>query len=497
VANATSSEIAAVPVAVHDCVTAPATRVARARRRRPATQLATIGRYELIVELARGGMGAVYLCRHAGEAGFQRLYALKLIHEHLARDPGFVAMFLDEARIAATMHHHNVVSALELGSMDGRHFVVMEYVEGATLSALLDRNRTWRPPELLVPLIIDLLNGLDAAHGARDANGRPLQLVHRDVSPANVLVGVDGAARLSDFGIAKARARLTATQPGVLKGRLAYAAPEQVRGDAQIDRRADVWAAGVLLWKALSGKSPFLAESDEQTIDNVLHLPVPPPSHVGLQPPSVFDAVCLTALSRNPAHRYPSAAAMADELRRVAGENQMLGPPRDIGAWVAASVAGELAQRRAAVRAALDARPRPARRRITRLTQLPSVPGVEPAATRPAARDAGCDRARTVPVRRRALLRALSSRWWLALGVAVVAGALVGGALGAWLSTTRAGDGPRPLPAASQGAGSDAAPAGVGGPASPPTSEEAARATSGSAGAPGERSRVGWEHGHQ
>jgi serine/threonine-protein kinase len=313
-----------------------------------------IDRYELIAEIARGGMGTVYLCRQTGQAGFQRLYALKLMHQHLAEDADFVGMFLDEARIAASIHHHNVVGILDLGACERGHFVVMEYIEGCTLGQLLRRSRDRRPPQLVAPIILGLLDGLHAAHTHRGDDGELMQLVHRDVSPANVLIGVDGVARITDFGIAKARSRITSTQPGVFKGKLAYTAPELLDQLQPIDARADVWAAGAVLWRTLTGRNLFLGDSDAATIHNILHRDIPLPSGVGLRPPDVFDEVCLRALARNPAERYQSADEMARALREACGRHGLLGAPSDVASWIRTTFRDDLQALRAAIRLATE-----------------------------------------------------------------------------------------------------------------------------------------------
>ncbi|MEP7053353.1 MAG: serine/threonine-protein kinase, partial [Pseudomonadota bacterium] len=188
-----------------------------------------VDRYELVGEIASGGMATVYLARLTGVGGFQRFVAMKRLHPHLANEKEFVEMFLDEARIAARIHHPNVVPILEVGASAVGYYLVMEYIEGDTLARLLARAAT-RGKRLPVPIALrialDMLSGLHAAHELRDDAGEPVNLVHRDVSPQNVLVGVDGIARITDFGVARAASRLTATRVGQLKGKIAYMAPE-------------------------------------------------------------------------------------------------------------------------------------------------------------------------------------------------------------------------------------------------------------------------------
>lgn len=313
-----------------------------------------IGRYEVIAEIAQGGMGVVYLARHAGEGGFQRLFAIKLMHVHLAEDRVFVDMLRDEARIAARIHHPNVVPILDLGADGGRYFVVMEYVDGCSLAALLARNKPARPPELVAAILIDALDGLDAAHSLVDENGQALNLVHRDMSPQNVLIGTDGMGRITDFGIAKAETRITSTRPGMRKGKISYMAPEQIKEDGDnVDRRADVFAAGAVLWGALTAQPLFRGQSDAATLHNILNKPIVPPSAVGLRPPVAFDAVCLKALERDPNKRFASAAEMADALREAASKIGLRATRAQVAQWVSSSFSSELEARRAAIREAM------------------------------------------------------------------------------------------------------------------------------------------------
>jgi eukaryotic-like serine/threonine-protein kinase len=312
-----------------------------------------LGIYEIIGELARGGMGIVYLACRAGEAGFQRLFAIKVLHAHLSDDANFVAMLQEEARIAALLHHPNVVPIVDLGAEDGLYYVVMEYVEGAAFSMLLRASAGQRPPRLVIPILIDILEGLHAAHTLTDDAGTCLSLVHRDVSPQNILIGIDGNSRLTDFGIAKVGTRVTATVPGTRKGKLAYMAPEQLINDGEaIDQRADIFSAGSVLWTALTGLALFRASSDAATLHNILHKPVLAPSAVGLKPSPLFDEVCLRALDRDPDKRFQTALEMADALRSIAIQKQELGSRREVAEWVNSQFNAEFAARREAIRQA-------------------------------------------------------------------------------------------------------------------------------------------------
>lgn len=314
------------------------------------TALPRLGRYELLVRIGKGGMASVYLARARGDAGFARLYAIKVLHPHLAQEPDLVHMLLDEARIAARLHHPNVVSTVDVGRDEsGRTYIVLDYVDGPALDRLLRRMPDARPPSMIVPIVIDALRGLHAAHELRDEHGRSLELVHRDVTPGNLLVGVDGVARITDFGVAKARARTTKTREGIVKGKAGYIAPEVLIGGA-IDRRADLFSMGVLLWNSLTGETLFGTDDLASTLRALLEREVPAPSTVGLMPNPIFDAPILMALARDPKHRYESAlemaAALADSLALAGGPE----PPDEIGAWVERTFGEQLETRRRAAR---------------------------------------------------------------------------------------------------------------------------------------------------
>jgi serine/threonine-protein kinase len=270
--------------------------------------------YELLDEIASGGMATVYLARKRGVGGFERLVAIKCCHPHLSRDPAFVTMFLDEARLAAKIHHPNVVATLDVGDEEALYFV-MQHVEGANLAewiARLGSQHRTIPPDLLLRVMLDGLAGLDAAHELRDEDQKPLRLVHRDVSPQNILVGLDGVARIVDFGIAKAESRATRTRTGQVKGKTGYMSPEQILGEP-LDRRTDVYAAGVVLWEALTGRRLFDAESDAATINLVLSGEIPGPSTLSDAPPAL-DAIVLRALRFAPEERHPTAASFGQAL---------------------------------------------------------------------------------------------------------------------------------------------------------------------------------------
>jgi serine/threonine-protein kinase len=220
----------------------------------------SIGRYLLHREIASGGMATVHLGRLMGPVGFSRTVAIKRLHPHFERDPEFVAMFLDEARIAARIRHPNVVQTLDVVAEDGELFLVMDYVEWESfaklLRALARTGEPIAPQSVVLAVVCGALHGLHAAHEANGESGERLCVVHRDVSPQNILVGLDGTPRVLDFGIAKALGRAQVTRSGMLKGKLAYMAPEQIR-NADLGPRTDIYAASVVLWEALTGARLF------------------------------------------------------------------------------------------------------------------------------------------------------------------------------------------------------------------------------------------------
>jgi serine/threonine protein kinase len=278
----------------------------------------SVGRYLDLGVIASGGMASVHFGRLVGPAGFTREVAIKRLHPHLASDPEFVAMLLDEARLAARILHANVVPTLDV-VVEGPHVVVvMEYVRGLTLWQLLRiaHVRGERlSPRIASGIVVGVLHGLHAAHEATDDRGAHLEIVHRDVSPQNVLVGTDGVARLLDFGIAKAVGRLQATRDGSVKGKVAYMSPEQVQG-ATVTRRTDIYAAGVVLWEMLTGERLHRGPNDANVMARVLQANVKPPSRMAPAVSPRIDEVVLKATARRPGDRYPTARDMAAALER-------------------------------------------------------------------------------------------------------------------------------------------------------------------------------------
>lgn len=304
-----------------------------------------VGRYVLHDEIASGGMAAVHLGRLLGPAGFARTVAIKRLHPEHARDPEFVAMFLDEARLAARIRHPNVVPIVDVVALAGQLFLVMEYIQGESLSRLLRaaQGRGERVPLAIgLTVLTEALYGLHAAHEAHDERGEPLSIVHRDVSPHNILVGRDGAARVLDFGIAKAASRASTTRDGKVKGKFTYMAPEQLRR-GPVDRRADIFAASIVLWEVLTGERLFAAEDLAGIVARVLNETIEAPSTRVPSLSPTIDAITMKGLERDPERRYATALEMAKALEAVGG----LARPAEVGAWVE-EISGEVLKKRAA-----------------------------------------------------------------------------------------------------------------------------------------------------
>jgi eukaryotic-like serine/threonine-protein kinase len=303
-----------------------------------------LGRYELFHEIGAGGMATVHLGRVAGGTESAPTLAIKRLHAQFARDPAFSLMFLDEARLAACIRHPNVVATHEVVATGGELLLVMPYVPGLSLSRVL---RIVRSSERIIPLPIALaiakgvLEGLHAAHEAHAEDGQPLSIVHRDVSPQNVLVGADGVARLLDFGVAKAVGRLHTTRHGEIKGKIPYMPPEQL--DGTVSRQTDIYAASVLLWELLTGEHPFRASSDAETIKRVLFDPVIAPGKIRKDLPRELDWVTLRGLERDPDQRYRTAHEMAAALDAFAP----IATPAEVATWLDEIAAEPLREDRA------------------------------------------------------------------------------------------------------------------------------------------------------
>lgn len=405
----------------------------------PAPQR-VLGRYAIYDRLAAGGMATVHIGRQLGAAGFARTVAIKRMLPHLSHELEFVTMFLDEARLAARVRHPNVVPILDVVAEDDEVFLVMEYVPGEALGALarvLRRRHEQAPPAVAASIVAGMLYGLHAAHEAVAEDGTPLHMVHRDVSPHNVLVGVDGVARLLDFGVAKAAVRLQrTTAQGTLKGKLAYMAPEQAtRGE--VTRHSDIYSVGVVLWELLAGRQLFLADNQAALMMRVLESEIPPLADVAPWVGPAAAAVVARAVAREPAARFASALDMAVALERALPPAS----PGVVGAWVR-QVAAETLDARAAVVARVEQAPIPAEIPMTQPRSLGDITGgvlgalvarppestgmLAAAQPRPAGPASGTPPVLALPPRPRGSHR---MAWALALGVfgLGVAAAAVGG----------------------------------------------------------------------
>ena len=316
----------------------------------PGTRL---GRYEIIGELGTGGMATVYEGRALSVGGFARRVAIKYLHPHLLRDEQFVQMFMDEGRLAAGIHHPNVVAVVDLVLEPQCMYMVSEYVEGDQLLALFKTAReakTRIPAPIAVRIALDMLAGLHAAHELVGDDGTPLRIVHRDVSPHNVLVGADGITRITDFGIAKAEERISTTRDGIVKGKLSYMAPEQP-DDLPVDRRADLFSAATVLWECLTSQRLFPGRSDREVLEALLRKPIPRVRDIVPELPVDLDEVLVKALARDPDERFDTAAEFAEALE-VGAHDIGIATPREVARYVelkSASKLGAERQRRRAM----------------------------------------------------------------------------------------------------------------------------------------------------
>ncbi len=317
-------------------------------------QLPSVSRYELLVKVASGGMATVYVGRLSGAVGFWRTVAIKRAHPHLLGDPAFTRMLIEEARLASKIHHPNVVAVQDVEVLEGELLLVMDYVEGAALGTLIggsEEHTPPLPPGMAVRIMLDACAGLHAAHELKDDAGRPLKLVHRDISPHNILVGLDGMARIADFGIAKCTLSDSAvgTATGALKGKVAYMSPEYIeRGE--IDARGDVFALGVVAWEALTGKRLFRGHSDVETLRLALAAVSPPVSTIATELGDVLDAVIARALARETEDRFASARELGEALEAAARPAGLIASAAQVGEHVRALMEAPLERRRALIR---------------------------------------------------------------------------------------------------------------------------------------------------
>lgn len=296
-------------------------------------------------------MASIHFGRLSGQGGFSRLVAIKRLHPHFAKDPEFVKMFMDEARVASRIQHPNVVGVVDVVREGDEILLVMDYVHGESLSKLITRVRKEGrkvPCAIACAVVAQVLHGLHAAHEALGESGKRLEIVHRDVSPQNVMIGVDGIARVVDFGIAKALGRAQNTVEGQLKGKLGYFSPEQLQ--QKVDRRTDVFAAAVVLWEALRAERLFKGDTHWEIAQAVMSGAIPNPSDEDPEVPKEVGDVVLRGLSRDPDARFPTARAMAQALETSA----RLATASEVAAWVERVAGADLERRRARLAATDD-----------------------------------------------------------------------------------------------------------------------------------------------
>jgi serine/threonine protein kinase len=275
------------------------------------------GKYLLLERIGVGGMAEVFRAKTFGAEGFERLVAIKRILPHLVEDEDFVKMFVDEAKIAVRLSHPNIVAIHDLGRAEGTLYIAMEFIPGRDLRAIYDYEYARNGKTsvgLSCHIVMKMCEALHHAHFATGPRGEPLQVIHRDVSPQNVLLSFDGEVKVADFGLAKARGRMVQTQAGVVKGKLAYMSPEQLRGD-EIDHRVDVFGLGIVLYELLAGQRLFLGPSDMDTLRRVYEAKVPPIAPLNPEVPPDLEAIVRKALAKDRDQRYPTAIDMHDDLQ--------------------------------------------------------------------------------------------------------------------------------------------------------------------------------------
>jgi len=304
------------------------------------------GKYYLLERINVGGMAEVFKAKTVGVEGFERIVALKRILPSIAEDEEFITMFIDEAKIAVQLQHANIAQIFDLGKVDDSYFIALEYVNGRDLRGIFDDLRKQgqvMPMPQVCHLIMQLCEGLDYAHNKRDAQGRDLNLVHRDVSPQNVLISYEGEVKLIDFGIAKAAGKASKTQAGILKGKFGYMSPEQVRG-LPIDRRSDIFALGIVLYEMLTSERLFIGESDFSTLEKVRNVEIIPPSSFNSDIPDKLERIVLKALEKNVEDRYQNAIDLHDDLQMFMHSVGLFASRKDLSAWMKRTFADDISQ---------------------------------------------------------------------------------------------------------------------------------------------------------
>jgi serine/threonine protein kinase len=323
-------------------------------------QTTVYGKYFLLDRIAVGGMAEVFKAKTYGVRGFERLLVIKRILPHLSKDEEFVEMFIDEAKISVELNHANICQVTDLGKIGDNFFIAMEYIDGKDLRAILKKCSTIKTPltnEMALFVAMEMLKGLDYAHRkSHSVHGVPLKLIHRDISPQNIMLSYQGEVKIVDFGIAKTESKLNKTQAGVLKGKFGYMSPEQASG-LELDGRTDVFSAGIILFEMLTGRRLFLGDTDFETLEKIKECEVPPPSKYNPQIPPELEAAVLKALSRQPEDRFQTAQEFQTALAKIFYSQFSSFSSRDLSDFLHSIFSEEIDQEKESLRRAIDSLP--------------------------------------------------------------------------------------------------------------------------------------------
>ena len=344
---------------------------------------AVFGKYLLLERLNVGGMAEVFIAKAFGVEGFERILAIKKILPTMAEDEEFIKMFIDEARISVQLNHANIVHIHELGNYDGTFFIAMEYVAGRDLRTMLERyrKRKERMPAAQASFVASkMCEGLDYAHRKKDARGADLGIIHRDVSPQNILCSYDGEVKIIDFGIAKAANRSQHTQAGILKGKFGYMSPEQVRG-LPIDRRSDIFAVGVILYEMLTGEKLFVGESDFSTLEKVRNAEVTPPRRLNPSIPDDLERVVLKALAREAEDRYQWPSDLQEDLMRFLVSGDVIYNNKQLASFMREAFAEDVLREQEKMERFASVE-RPEHMELSGMGRKPSIPGLKKPSSR-------------------------------------------------------------------------------------------------------------------
>ncbi|RKG67460.1 serine/threonine protein kinase, partial [Corallococcus exercitus] len=393
----------------------------------PKRQPIPFGKYLLLDRVNIGGMAEVWRGKQFGASGFERLVAIKRILPNIAEDEEFISMFIDEAKISVQLTHANIAQIYELGQIASSYFISMEYIPGKDMRAIFDRCRKKGEPApvpLVAFCVAKMCEGLDYAHRKKDGMGRELNIVHRDISPQNVLVSFEGEVKVIDFGIAKAAGKATKTQAGILKGKFGYMSPEQIRG-LPLDRRSDVFAIGVCLYEMLTGERLFVGDSDFSVLEKVRKAEVPSPSTYNRRIPEALERIVLKSLAKDVEERYQYASELGDDLQRFLLTSDSIFGRKDLMQYMKSTFAEEVEREKQRLAEYADIRapdgmlaaieagysgpsPVPTQSMTNIPAVAPSAPAVEPvSAPPPRASNSGANNAAGQGARRSPTLAAL------------------------------------------------------------------------------------------